>query len=312
MASTTSAAACMLLTGSTTSSDMTTRTATATTAPQFIQMAGPQGPNSTSVPTISASAPFPTITLDLTNNPATQLSLRPNNASGTSAPAANIIQYLSPAYTLQQGGHAPTNGVTVAHSQPQIMMAAPAQQIPAATRSNPMFLNNGTAYAPLSNSGNEFALSDQVRHQSQMESTSRMLGEPYQQASQTSLAESVTAATAAITSDPSFTAALAAAITSIISSQNNQNIAQNAAQNAQNHLGQAGARSAFTSVSPSVANSQKLSVSSPRAVVPREAAALSTILSSALMTMTKDQPVSGMIKCVKPSATHGSLKEVHN
>ncbi|KAG0579117.1 hypothetical protein KC19_4G074400 [Ceratodon purpureus] len=319
MASTTSAAACMLLTGSTTSCDMASRTATATTAPQFIQMAGPQGQNSTSVPTISASAPFPTITLDLTNNPAAQLNLRLNNASGASPPAAaNLFQYLSPSYS-QQRGHAPANGVTVAHGQPQMMMAAPGQPSPGATRSNPMFFNNGTASAPLSNSGNAFALSDQVRHQSQMESTSRMqLGEPHHQASQTSLAESVTAATAAITSDPSFTAALAAAITSIISGQNNQNIAQsNAVQNGQNHfshvgVNQPGARSAFTSVSPSAAKSQKLSVSTPRAAVPEEAASLSTLLSSALMTMTKDQPASGMVKYVKPSATHGSLKEVHN
>lgn len=261
MASTTSAAACMLFTGSTTSSDVTTRTATAA-APQFIQMAGPQGQGST---TISASAPFPTITLDLTSNS--------NNASA--APAA--VQYLTPAYT---GGHAQA-----------MMMAAPAQQ-----RANSMFLNKATAYAPLSNSGNAFALSDQVRHHSTREA-------------QASLAESVTAATAAITSDPSFTAALAAAITSIIS-QNNQSIAQSAV--GQSALGQVGvnARSAFTSVSPSAAKPG--TVSTPRAAVPGDAAALSSILSSAFMTMSKDQPVSGMIKCVKPSATHGALKEVHN
>jgi hypothetical protein len=119
----------------------------------------------------------------------------------------------------------------------------------------------------------------------------------------------VTAATAAITSDPSFTAALAAAITSIIS-QNNQSIAQSTV--GQSALGQVGvnARSAFTSVSPSAA---KLgTVSTPRAAVPGDAAALSSILSSAFMTMSKDQPASGVIKCVKPSATHGALKEVHN
>lgn len=57
MASTTSAAASMLLSGSTTSND---RAVPATTIPQHQFAPGP-------VPTISASAPFPTITLDLTN-----------------------------------------------------------------------------------------------------------------------------------------------------------------------------------------------------------------------------------------------------
>ena len=74
--------------------------------------------------------------------------------------------------------------------------------------------------------------------------------------------------------------------------------------------GQVGARSAFTSVSPVAGKVQNVTPRAP--VVPGDAAALSTILSSAFMTMTKDQPASGMIKCVKPSATHGSLKEVHN
>lgn len=83
MASTTSAAACMLLTGST-SSDMCSRMAP---TPQLFQMTSgvnPQGSQNPqgAVPTISASAPFPTITLDLTNNPTTQLSLRLSNGSG--------------------------------------------------------------------------------------------------------------------------------------------------------------------------------------------------------------------------------------
>lgn len=163
------------------------------------------------------------------------------------------------------------------------------QQVLAGTRSNPVFVNNSTAYAPLSSSGDASAFSNQVHH-------SQMLEKP---ACHRSLAESVTAATAAITADPSFTVALAAAITSIISSK----------QNGQSQVGQTGVRSsAFTSVAPNC-GTPKLSVSTPRAPVVGEATALSTFLSSALMSMTQDQSASGVIK---PSATPGSSKEVQN
>jgi hypothetical protein len=143
MASTTSAAASMLVSGSTSSVDRTTVVST----PQFLHNLHS---NTTSTgPTISASAPFPTITLDLTN--------RADDHSGA-APSQQYFQY------------------------PTAQMPAPATQ----------------------------------------------------QAGVSSLQESVTAATAAITSDPNFTAALAAAITSIIS---------------QNQTRSSG--SAFTSLSPS-------------------------------------------------------------
>lgn len=143
MASTTSAAASMLVSGSTSSVDRTSVVST----PQFLHNL--HSSTTSAGPTISASAPFPTITLDLTN--------RPDDHSG-SAPSQQYFQY------------------------PTAQMPAPATQ----------------------------------------------------QAGVSSLQESVTAATAAITSDPNFTAALAAAITSIIS---------------QNQTRSSG--SAFTSLSPS-------------------------------------------------------------
>ena len=269
MASTTSAAACMLLSGST-SSDMT-RSLPA--PPQFIHLASPstpQGatnqmhhPSTTAVPTISASAPFPTITLDLTNNnPATQLSLRLNNASGAG-------QVATP------WGCSP-NGVTVAS---QTMMQAPAT--PGAMHQHHLEPTN-------------LGFRD---HQQPQPSP--------QPAAHQSLQESVAAATAAITSDPNFTAALAAAITSIISQQSqNRSFAQVASQSPMpNHQPGAGSvsASAFTSVVGSI---------SPPRAVPGEAA-LSSILTSALMSMHgKDQATtspSSMLKCVKPSASHGSM-----
>lgn len=319
MASTTSAAACMLLSGSTTS-DMNHMT----TAPQFIQLAGPQGQNTTALPIISASAPFPTITLDLTSNPTTQLSLRLNNSSG--ATPSNFQ------------GEA-IGGVTVAQSGGQQVMMAPQQPV---TRSNPIFFNNGMTYAPmvancapLSNSGSAFASegasSDhqamQYHHPVVNSAAGRTYGENRQQGTHTpanslasnhcsatqSLAESVTAATAAITSDPSFTAALAAAITSIISSQNCQNTPNKLAQMTSNQTKEgyqqstSSTPSAFTAVGASGSLRVEGGRVSPSRVVPGEAA-LSSILTSALMSLNaKDQPSNGMVQFVKPSASHSSL-----
>lgn len=147
MASTTSAAATMLLSGSMSSADSIMN-------PNFL--AKTMLPCSSSLATISASAPFPTVTLDLTQTPnplqqqqqaqrpAAQFQLGlPNAAAATAAPPQIFGQSLS------SGGQSKFSGL-------------------------------------------------------QMSSASSLT------------ADTVSAATAAITADPNFTAALAAAITSII------------------------------------------------------------------------------------------------
>lgn len=300
MASTTSAAASMFLAGST-SCDMTFMTS----APQFMQMAGSQGPNPAAVPTNTASASFPSITLDLTNGPMNQLGLRLTNSSGSTTTNLQHLQGVI------------TNGVvTSQRGSQQQFMTVPKQP---ATGNTPMFLMNGTAgaavvtnCAPLSNLGSAFSpagtLSNQfMQHHPSVESSSGVFSKhpagPQTQALQPSLAESVTAATAMITSDPKFTAALAAAITSIIGQQN-QNSRNQFSQvvGNQTRQGQQNASSppsAFTTVAPSG------SVVSPHSSAAPGEAALSTVLKSALMSLTKDQPANGLFNSVKPTPGHG-------
>ncbi|CAL1354173.1 unnamed protein product [Linum trigynum] len=142
MASTTSAAASMLLSGSMPSADglpntnLLAKTLQLTTAPP------------TSMATLSASAPFPTVTLDLTDHPsaATSPLQRHQSATGNTFPVAAAAQHL---FSLLPDGSSNNN-------------------------------SNGTASGPPSSS------------------------------------DIVSAATAAITADPNFTAALLAAVTSFI------------------------------------------------------------------------------------------------
>ncbi|XP_065876436.1 probable WRKY transcription factor 31 [Euphorbia lathyris] len=154
MASTTSSAARMLLSGSMSSADGIMN-------PNFLTRT--LLPCSSSMATISASAPFPTVTLDLTQNPNPlqqqlqrqptqfQLPLIPQNNNPQAAAAASLL--------------------------PQIFGQA---------------LYNQSKF-----SGLQMSQDDKLGQQN-------------------SLADTVTAATAAIAADPNFTAALAAAITSII------------------------------------------------------------------------------------------------
>ncbi|KAJ7532428.1 hypothetical protein O6H91_13G003000 [Diphasiastrum complanatum] len=199
MASTTSAAACMLLSGSTTS-DAVMNT------PYQIGRLGAS--TSAYAPTISASSPFPTITLDLTSNPNAHLSLRPT-------------------CTFQA---LPVGMLPTGQAPPRV----------------PFFLTD--LAPPMQQSGSP-------PRSSQL------------------LADSISAATAAITADPNFTAALAAAITSIISNSSAPLGATTAV--AQHpHL----PTPAYTAVEVSMNSSSS-------------GAALSSILSSALLSFgNKNEP----------------------
>uniref|UniRef100_A0A5B7AQ43 Putative WRKY family transcription factor n=1 Tax=Davidia involucrata TaxID=16924 RepID=A0A5B7AQ43_DAVIN len=167
MASTTSAAASMLLSGSMSSAD-------GLMTPNFLARA--MLPCSSSMATISASAPFPTVTLDLTHTP-------------------NPLQFQRPPPQFQ----VPFPG------QPQNFAAMPIQQLPQVFG---QALYNQSKFSGLQVSSQDME-SSQLAHQA----PHPQLHQPQQHPS---LADTVSAATAAITADPSFTAALAAAITSII------------------------------------------------------------------------------------------------
>ncbi|KAF3443592.1 hypothetical protein FNV43_RR13280 [Rhamnella rubrinervis] len=165
MASTTSSAARMLLSGSMSSADGLMNS-------NFL--ARTMLPCSSSMATISASAPFPTVTLDLTQSPNPLQLQRP--------PTQFHISFPNPSQNLSNS--------PAASLLPQIFGQA---------------LYNQSKFSGLQMS-QDMADPSQMGHQSQ----SQPLGQ------HGSLTDTVSAATAAITADPNFTAALAAAITSII------------------------------------------------------------------------------------------------
>uniref|UniRef100_A0A5B7B8T3 Putative WRKY family transcription factor n=1 Tax=Davidia involucrata TaxID=16924 RepID=A0A5B7B8T3_DAVIN len=177
MASTTSAAASMLLSGSMSSADGLMN-------PNFLARA--ILPCSSSIATISASAPFPTVTLDLTHN------------------TPNPLQFQRPPAQFQ----VPFPG------QPQNFASMPNPQLPQVFG---QALYNQSKFSGLQVSQDHME-SSQLAHQAQ------------QQAQHPSFVDTVSAATAAITADPNFTAALAAAITSIMGGgahPNNSNTTSN-------------------------------------------------------------------------------------
>uniref|UniRef100_A0A0D6R4Q0 WRKY domain-containing protein n=1 Tax=Araucaria cunninghamii TaxID=56994 RepID=A0A0D6R4Q0_ARACU len=208
MASTTSAAASMLLSGSTTASDNVGLNAAAAAS----IMAGALMPCATnSAASISASAPFPTITLDLTQNPNQlppgHMGFQPRQLAGLQA--------------LPFGGG----------------MAIPTQQFPAGTYGQPIYgssNNHHSMFAPLQGQQRvpvpvPVPPMMQVPNSAGVTTANPLRFNPNgvqqqqpqpQQQRQPSLVETVTAATAAITADPNFTAALAAAITSILNNNN--------------------------------------------------------------------------------------------
>ncbi|KAA8515529.1 hypothetical protein F0562_018860 [Nyssa sinensis] len=172
MASTTTAAANMLLSGSMSSADGLMN-------PNFLARA--MLPCSSSMATISASAPFPTVTLDLTHSP-------------------NPLQFQRPPAQFQ----VPFPG------QPQNLSSLPNMPLPQVFGEA---LYNQSKFSGLQLSQN--MESAQLAHQASHPQL--------HQAQHPSLVDTVSAATAAITADPNFTAALAAAITSIIGSSHSNN-----------------------------------------------------------------------------------------
>ena len=199
MASTTSSAARMLLSGSMSSSDGIMNS-------NFLARA--MLPCASSMATISASAPFPTITLDLTQSPnplQLQKPLQPPqfhlalpanpNASPTTAAAAELLPQIF--------GQAISNNQSKFSGLQVSSIGQENSIVPPATR---------------------------LGHQSPP--PPNQLSQPHN-----SLTDSVTAATAAIAADPNFTAALAAAITSIISGAHPNNVSNTNNNNANNGNG---------------------------------------------------------------------------
>ncbi|KAI3986739.1 hypothetical protein MKX01_014277 [Papaver californicum] len=197
MASTTSTAATMLLSGSMSSADglMDSNFLTRTLLPCSSSMA-----------TISASAPFPTVTLDLTQSP------------------NNPLQFQRPATQF----HVP------------FMNQPPSQGFGSQPTAQPQFpqLFGQSPYNQSKFSGLQMSSQngDQAHHINNHQSPPR---QQQQQAQPNSLADTVSAATAAITADPNFTAALAAAISSIMSgggqqTMNNNSSSCNTASNTNN------------------------------------------------------------------------------
>lgn len=171
MASTTSAAASMLLSGSMPSADGAGLMNSNFLARTVL-------PCSSSMATISASAPFPTVTLDLTHGPPGAPNAVPLSAARPLAPAPAPFQV-----PLPGGG------------------AAPAFALP------PQVLYNQSKFSGLQ-------MSSDSADAAQFAQPRPPIGLPGP------LADTVSAAAAAITADPNFTVALAAAITSIIGGQN--------------------------------------------------------------------------------------------
>ncbi|MCO5594658.1 hypothetical protein L7F22_048691 [Adiantum nelumboides] len=272
MASTTSAAAATLLSGSTSSTPTPTAlqldsscanvsgtlnldsliNGSGAGASSIIGAAGLVFPFSASTATISASAPFPTITLDLTsNNLAAQQISTLHQQPGSlmcggmqDSPAALMLPFGS--YGGSNMSNAISSGITT--------MAAPLAMSASCNASSSMKLQQGVPYGTMQqqHAGISNALYEQFKQQqpqggavaSVASKLQSLLGEAamtssvgsFTQAVRSaagevesaavcgssstvaaqSLMESVNAATAALTSDPTFTAAVAAAITSIL------------------------------------------------------------------------------------------------
>ncbi|MCO5588732.1 hypothetical protein L7F22_042691 [Adiantum nelumboides] len=187
MASTTSAAASMLLAGSSTSTtssgnqlDLSSslgNTNSTQMAPSFF--AGRMLPTTANA-CISASAPFPTITLDLTSPPLINSTSQPFNLQ------PHLLEQVNSAT-----GHSSSPWKFPFHIHP----TPPQQDLLFSTQS---LFPQGSLSAPAFGGASM---------------ASSIMGPPH---GNNQLLDSVSAATAALTADPNFTAALAAAITSML------------------------------------------------------------------------------------------------
>lgn len=190
MASTTTAAATMLLSGSMSSADGLMN-------PNLLARA--ILPCSSSMATISASAPFPTVTLDLTNS---------------SNPLQQYQRTTPSQFQLPFAGQPQNFGSSSTPSLPQVF--------------------GQTLYNQSKFSGLQLSQEMGSSQLGQQQVSQQML-----QTQPASFTDTVSAATAAITADPNFTAALAAAISSIIggghSNSNNTTSNTNSYLNANNN-----------------------------------------------------------------------------
>ncbi|CAM6069245.1 unnamed protein product [Sphagnum tenellum] len=203
MASSTSAAAGMFLAGSTSSNDFASRMVGGTAA-AFYQLSGAaavglQGSSSncaptadSCIPTISACTPVPTVTLDLTSH----------------AAAAHLNRNL-PGSADHSDQHA--------HGAATPVLASNIQYF-----NSPSFLQQENNYSTIAGYGvvqNQL----QVLHDQSLSKTAASTCDKSTADAGQAFSDSISAATAAITSHPRFTEAIAAAISSIMISQNMQN-----------------------------------------------------------------------------------------
>ncbi|GLJ45050.1 hypothetical protein SUGI_0948300 [Cryptomeria japonica] len=195
MASTTSAAASMLLSGSSTSSD---NVGGGFNAAASIMAGGLMPCAANSAASISASAPFPTITLDLTQNPNQQMGFHPRAMTGgmQALPFGGVG---IPLHAAQPFFPQPAYGQPMYNNNNSSMFSS----LSAHQRAPPMMQVPHNAGGPISATPLRF---NNVQHPHGGHGPS--------------LLESVNAATAAITADPNFTVAIAAAITSLLSNAN--------------------------------------------------------------------------------------------
>eukprot|EP01018_Ginkgo_biloba_P003379 Gb_02351 [translate_table: standard] len=222
MASTTAAAASMLLSGSTSS----TMNDVPGTSPGLMNAVNIQQWFASYAPTISSSTSNPTITLDLTKNPASSqlfgfaagststhfpLPFRYPSASGLLAQQMSMVSQSEQPNNSWAPNNALSLGRSLLHSTNLGSNSAnyyPAGQTQLASAS----VNNAAARII------QGALSQYSGGRSSIQGVLPAAGRS--EVPEKSLAETVNAATAAITADPNFTACLAAAIATLINQGN--------------------------------------------------------------------------------------------